>query len=56
MNAYKDLCQHTGGQPEQARRILANREFDTFKTDPNNYRSAVIVKTANTNINASKEE
>ena len=57
MNAYEELCQHTEGQPEQARRILAsNREFDTFQTDPNNFRSAVIVKTANAFINESKEE
>ena len=56
MDAYEELCQHIEGQPEQARRILANRESDTFKTEPN-YRSTVmIVQTTDANINASKEE
>ena len=56
MNVYKELCQHIGGQPEQARRILANRESDTLKTESNNYHSAVIVETTDENINASKKE
>jgi len=56
MDAYEELCQHIEGQPEQAHYILANRESDTFKTEPHNYRSAVIVETANANINASKQE
>ena len=52
MDAYEELCQHIEGQPEQARLILANRESDTYKAEPNNYRSTVTVETANTNINA----
>jgi len=56
MNVYEELCQHIGGQPEQARRILANRESDTLKTESNNYPSAVIVETIDENINASKKE
>ena len=56
INAYEDLCQHIEAQPEQAHRISANREFDTFKTEPNNYRSAVIAETVKANINASKDE
>ena len=56
MNAYEHLCQYIEGQPEQACRILANRESDTFQTEPN-YRSTVmIVQTTDANINASKEE
>ena len=34
MNAYEDLCQRIEGQPEQARRILANRESYKFKMSP----------------------